>query len=59
MDNFYKIGQIYWASNSLAGRKMQSPGILIGWHDNNAILFNKRWGYWQVNKENLDSHNKD
>ena len=60
MDNFYQIGEIYWASNPKAGHNIQSSGILIKWNDfNNAILFNKRWGYWNVSKENLDLHNKD
>lgn len=60
MDNFYKIGEKYWASNPKAGRNIQSPGTLAGWDEyNNAILFNDRWGYWHVSIENLDSHNKD
>ena len=58
MDNFYKIGEKYWASNPNAGRNIQSSGTLIGWDENNnAILFNNRWGYWNVSKENLDLHN--
>ena len=60
MDNFYQIGETYWASNPKAGHNIQSPGILIKWNDfNNATLFNKRWGYWNISKENLDLHNKD
>ena len=35
MDNFYKIGEKYWASNPKAGRNMQSSGTLIGWDEYN------------------------
>ena len=60
MNNFYKIGEKYWASNPKAGLNRQTCGILINWDKyNNAILFNPRWGYWCTTKENLDSHNKD
>lgn len=60
MDNFYKIGEKYWASNPNAGKNMQSCGTLVNWDKyNNAILFNPRWGYWYATKENLDEHNKD
>ena len=60
MNNFYKIGEKYWASNPLAGRHMQSNGTLVGWDKyGNAILFNDRWGYLTVSIENLDSHNKE
>lgn len=60
MDNFYKIGEKYWATNPKAGHNMQTCGTLVGWDEyNNAILFNDRWGYWHVSRENLDWHNKD
>ena len=60
MDNFYRIGEKYWASNPKAGKNIQSNGILIDWDQyNNAILFNQHWGYWYATKENLDKHNKN
>lgn len=55
----YIIGETYWASNPIAGRNIQSPGELIGWKDNLAILYNQRYGLFYATRKNLDEHNEE
>ena len=54
----YTIGKTYWFKNEYAGRNMQSCGTLerfIG--DNEAEMYNKRYGLIVVTIDNLDQHN--
>lgn len=54
----YKIGEIYWISNPKAGKNKQSNGKLIQFIENNqALLYNDRWGFIITTLEDLEKHN--
>lgn len=54
----YKFNETYWFKNELAGRNMQSSGKLVEIDKyGNYLMFNSRYGYITVTKENLDAHN--
>ena len=56
----YIAGEKYWFSNPKAGPNKQSNGIFISWEsDILALLYNARWGFCYVTKENLDRHNEE
>ncbi len=56
-DKNYVVGEKYWAKNALAGGWL-SCFTLIRWdNDYVALMFNDRYGYVHISKENLDSHN--
>lgn len=54
----YKIGETYWFKNAQAGPNKQSGGKLVKIDEyGNYVMFNERYGYITVTKENLDAHN--
>ncbi len=54
----YVLGEKYWFRNALAGSNRQSCGTLMKVDEyGNYVMFNHRYGYITVTKDNLDEHN--